>query len=188
MSTTLPDSQLAVLTNKNSSKLQTLPVPNPGPGEVLIKNVAVASNPKDWKLPGWLPDYEAVEGNDVAGYIVKVGEGVKEYKGGERVAAFSKMATRDNKVRGKRLARLSGSLTTFVNQYGAYQEYTVAPASTTFPIPENTSFEAAATLPLAVMTAAIGLFVVLGIPEPPKPGEEPSFAPGTDLNCFCIGF
>lgn len=77
---------------------------------------------------------------------------------------------------------------TFVNQYGAYQEYTVAPASTTFPIPENTSFEAAATLPLAVMTAAIGLFVVLGISEPPKPGEEPSFAPGTDLICFCIGF
>lgn len=28
------------------------------------------------------------------------------------------------------------------------------------------------------MTAAIGLFVVLGIPEPPKPGEEPRFASG----------
>ena len=69
-------------------------------------------------------------------------------------------------------------------QYGAYQEYTVAPASTTFPIPESVSFEDASTLPLAVMTAAIGLFVVLGIPEPPKPGEDPSSSPGADLNTF----
>lgn len=76
--------------------------------------------------------------------------------------------------------RLTVSLT-FGYQYGAYQEYTVAPASTTFQIPESISFEEAATLPLAVMTAAIGLFVVLGIPEPPKPGEEPSFASGMSL-------
>ena len=96
----IPDSQLAVLTSKSGSTLVTLPVSSPGPGEVLIKNVAVASNPKDWKMPNWLPDYEVVEGNDVAGYIIHVGEGVKEYKGGERVAAFSKMATRDNKVSG----------------------------------------------------------------------------------------
>ena len=98
--TDIPDSQLAILTSKSGSKLVTLPVSSPGPGEVLIKDVAVASNPKDWKIPNWLPDYEAVEGNDVAGYIIQVGEGVKEYKGGERVAAFSKMATRDNKVSG----------------------------------------------------------------------------------------
>lgn len=44
------------------------------------------------------------------------------------------------------------------------------------------SFEAAATIPLALITAAIGLFKVLGIPEPPKPGEEPSFAPGMKLS------
>lgn len=98
MSTSVPETQVSVLTNKTSSKLQTLLVQNPGPDEVLIKNVAVAANPKDWKIPSILSDYEAVEGNDVAGYIVKVGEGVKEYKGGERVAAYSKVATRNNKV------------------------------------------------------------------------------------------
>ncbi|KAL1738500.1 hypothetical protein HDZ31DRAFT_50894, partial [Schizophyllum fasciatum] len=51
-------------------------------------------------------------------------------------------------------------------QWGAYQEYTIAPASTTFPIPDNTSFEDASTLPLAAMTAVLGLFVKLGIPAP----------------------
>ena len=99
----VPDNQLAIITNKSGSKTVTLPIPVPGPNEVLIKNVAVASNPKDWKAPQFLPDYKAVEGNDVAGYIVRVGEGVTEYKGGERVAAFSKMATREHKVsRGSR--------------------------------------------------------------------------------------
>ena len=43
-------------------------------------------------------------------------------------------------------------------QYGAYAEYTVAPASTTFHIPESVSFEDASTLPLAYMTAALDLF------------------------------
>lgn len=101
MSTAVPEIQLTVVSNKTSSKLQTLPVPNPGPGEVLIRNVTVASNPKDWKVFHYFPEHEAVEGNDVAGHIVRVGEGVKEYKGGERVAAFSKMGTGENKVCGK---------------------------------------------------------------------------------------
>lgn len=99
MSTSIPETQLAVVSNKTSNKLQKLPVPSPEPGEVLIKNVAVASNPKDWKALFFFPGYESVEGNDVAGRIVKVGEGVKEYKGGERVAALSKMATGATKVR-----------------------------------------------------------------------------------------
>ncbi|KAL5498915.1 hypothetical protein ACEPAH_1433 [Sanghuangporus vaninii] len=144
--TSIPSEQLGVLSTKTSETLQTFPVPSPGPEEVLIKNVAVAANPKDWKMPIFTPNYSAIEGNDVAGIIVKVGEGVTEYKGGERVAAFSIMGSGDNK-------------------YGAYAQYTVAPAATTFPIPESTSFEEAATLPLAVGTVFIGLFKQLGIPE-----------------------
>jgi NADPH:quinone reductase-like Zn-dependent oxidoreductase len=46
-------------------------------------------------------------------------------------------------------------------------------ASTTFPLGPKTSFEEAATLPLAAMTAALGLFVKLKIPEPDENGEEP---------------
>ncbi|KAL5481119.1 hypothetical protein ACEPAI_10060 [Sanghuangporus weigelae] len=148
----IPSEQLGVLSTKTSETLQTFPVPSPGPGEVLIKNVAVASNPKDWKAPLFTPNYSAIEGNDVAGIIVKVGEGVTEYKGGERVAAFSIMRSGNNK-------------------YGAYAQYTVAPAATIFPIPDSTSFEEAATLPLAVGTAFIGLFKRLGIPEEPS-GEQ----------------
>lgn len=54
---------------------------------------------------------------------------------------------------------------------GAYMQYSIAPASTTFPIPDSTTFEDAATLPLAVMTSTIGLFKRLDLPETPK-GEN----------------
>lgn len=83
----------------SSNTFQILPVSLPGPNEVLIKNVAVASNPKDWKIPLYNANYSCVEGNDVAGVVVKVGEGVTEFKEGDRVAAFSKMSTMDPKVR-----------------------------------------------------------------------------------------
>ena len=94
---TLPTTQIGLVSTKIAIELQSFPVPSPGPDEILIQNVAVASNPKDWKVPLWLPveNYRGVEGNDVAGYVVKVGENVTEYKGGERVAAFTKMWTQD---------------------------------------------------------------------------------------------
>ena len=98
-SKTLPASQIGVLSLPDSVKLQSFPVPQPGPGEVLIQNVAVASNPKDWKYPSWDPEYANIEGSDAAGIIVAVGEDVTEFKGGERVAAFNRMGTKNNKVR-----------------------------------------------------------------------------------------
>jgi NADPH:quinone reductase-like Zn-dependent oxidoreductase len=64
------------------------------------------------------------------------------------------------------------------NQYGAYQTHSICPAWTTFPLAENTSYEDAATLPLAVMTAAIGLFVKLGLAEPTADGAASPEAKG----------
>ncbi|KAL1723112.1 chaperonin 10-like protein [Schizophyllum commune] len=149
---TIPQTQTAVLVGWTERKLTTVPVGKPGAGEVLIENVAVASNPKDVKLPKILyKEGEAyVEGNDVAGTAVAVGEGVSEYEIGARVAAFTKVGTKDNK-------------------YGAYQQYTVGTLTTTFPIPNAISYEEAATLPLALATAFIGLFPRLGIPAPDTP-------------------
>ena len=97
---TIPKTQTAVLVGPKERRLETIPVATPGPDEVLIENVAVASNPKDWKVPKWIykEDEAFVEGNDVAGTIVAVGENVSEYKVGARVAAFTIMRTKDNKV------------------------------------------------------------------------------------------
>ncbi|ORY91701.1 chaperonin 10-like protein [Leucosporidium creatinivorum] len=149
MSTASSRTMKAVFVSKEGRELVERPIPTPDAGEILIKNVVVSSNPKDWKLPFYLAPYAAVEGNDVAGLVEEVGEGVTDYKKGDKVAAFSKMRTAD--------------------KYGAYAEYTVSPVNTVIPLGPKTSFEAGAALPLAYMTAAIGLFQRLGLPNPSDP-------------------
>ncbi|PWN45176.1 GroES-like protein [Ceraceosorus guamensis] len=119
--------------------------PDLGEDEVLIRNVAVASNPKDWKVARW-GMFEGIEGNDVAGTIEAVGSKVTRFSEGDRVAAFTRVATHD--------------------KYGAYQARSVAPACTTWHIHANTTYEQAAALNLAFLTAAVGLYVTLGLPEP----------------------
>ncbi|CAD6564546.1 MAG: hypothetical protein CYPHOPRED_004058 [Cyphobasidiales sp. Tagirdzhanova-0007] len=132
-------------------EIRDFEIPQPGADEVLVKNAAVASNPKDWKMPMRL-QWQAIEGNDIAGYIEAVGSKVTGFKKGDKVAAFTKMTT-DTK-------------------YGAYAEYTVAPSHTAWHLADSTSFEEAATVPLAMMTAALGLFVHLGLETPSTSGSS----------------
>ncbi|EKG12959.1 Peptidase S9/S15 [Macrophomina phaseolina MS6] len=120
-------------------------IPEPTEDQVLIKVVVSGSNPKDWKIPEMMKQSRN-EGDDIAGVVEKVGANVTEFKPGDRVAAFHEMLT----------------------PHGSYAEYAIAWAHTTFHIPKNTSFEEAAAIPLAAMTAAIGLFHPsrLALPQP----------------------
>lgn len=124
----------------------------PSPGHLLVENVAVASNPKDWKISAY-GMWEGVEGNDIAGHIVAVAPDVKEFKVGDAVVGFTPMATHD--------------------KYGAYQRYTEIPEYITSHVPKGLSFEGAATLPLAALTAAVGLFSPehLALTEPDDQGK-----------------
>lgn len=49
---------------------------------------------------------------------------------------------------------------------GTYAEYAICPAQTVFRIPDSMSDEEAATFPLAIFTAAVGLYWNLDIPAP----------------------
>ncbi|KAL2194982.1 alcohol dehydrogenase-like protein [Corynascus similis CBS 632.67] len=122
------------------------PIPEPNENQVLIKVVVSGSNPKDWKLPD-IFDCTTNEGDDIAGIVEKVGANVFEFKPGDRVAAFHEMRTRG----------------------GSYAEYAIAWQHTTFHIPKSTSFEEAAAIPLAAMTAAVGLYLRLALPQPWSP-------------------
>lgn len=51
---------------------------------------------------------------------------------------------------------------------GAYSEYVVQEASLVFRYPSGMSPESAATIPLATITAALGLFYEMGLPLPPN--------------------
>ncbi|KAK3346578.1 alcohol dehydrogenase-like protein [Lasiosphaeria hispida] len=142
----------AIVSKGTKVEIVDSPIPEPNDDQVLIKVVVSGSNPKDWKLAEMRP-VSMNQGDDIAGIVEKVGANVYEFKPGDRVAAFHQMFT----------------------PHGSYAEYAIAWAHTTFPIPPETSFEDAATLPLAAMTAAVGLYQVLNLPQPwdPIPGAGP---------------
>ena len=63
-------------------------VPRPGPGFVLVKITSCALNPVDYhsQLTGILVDkYPYIAGNDGAGIVEEVGEGVSELNKGDKV-------------------------------------------------------------------------------------------------------
>ncbi|KAL3472711.1 GroES-like protein [Aspergillus californicus] len=139
------------------------PIPEPTPDQVLIKVVVSGSNPKDWKVPELAASgssnlamlIEAKkglnQGDDIAGVVEKVGSNVVEFKPGDRVAAFHEMCTPG----------------------GSYAEYAIAWSHTTFHLPKHTSFEEAATIPLAALTAAVSLYAHHRLPPPWAPAVKP---------------
>jgi NADPH2:quinone reductase len=74
--------------------------------------------------------------------------------------------------------------------HGAYAEYAIAPAHTTFHIPHKTSFEEASTLPLAAMTSALALYQTLDLPTPWKQATGPHpliiYGGATAVGAFAI--
>ena len=69
--------------------VKNVPVPTPGPGQILVKILASALNPVDWKIPvyklSYVQNYPAILGSDTAGTVEAVGEGVTAFKKGDRV-------------------------------------------------------------------------------------------------------
>ncbi|KAL9081887.1 MAG: hypothetical protein Q9159_006937 [Coniocarpon cinnabarinum] len=120
------------------------PYPNPTPEEVVVKSFAAAVNQIDWKLQryAYFPlKYPTIIGVDVAGEVVEVGSAVTNLKKGDRVAAHA-----HNLIYG-------GDA-----EHGGYQAYTRHSHRVVSPIPDSMSFERAAVLPLAISTAASGLY------------------------------
>jgi L-iditol 2-dehydrogenase len=81
-----------VLTSPGAFEVRDVPVPKPGPGEVLCRIRAVAicgSDPEIIRggLAGtWPPSYPFVAGHEWSGEVVEVGEGVVDLRPGDRVA------------------------------------------------------------------------------------------------------
>ncbi|VDC07629.1 unnamed protein product [Peniophora sp. CBMAI 1063] len=117
------------------------PTPTPSPNQILIRNRAVALNPVDIHIAqtgyilgphGW----PVVMGNDGAGDIAALGEGVAGWQVGDKV--FYQSGFEPNR--------------------GTFQELTIADAVRIARIPAGMSYEQAATVPLAFATAAIGAY------------------------------
>ncbi|KAI0723808.1 GroES-like protein [Cerioporus squamosus] len=142
----------------NRVEVKEHPVPEVREGDILVKTVAVAQNPTDWKFVHLgRANIGSVSGCDWSGYVVKTGKGVTSPTVGQHVAGF-----------------VMGS--TFADS-GAYAEYVRTPAELSWVVPDGTlSHEEAATMGCAFWTAVQALFhpTRLGLVEPPAKffGEE----------------
>jgi NADPH2:quinone reductase len=109
--------------------LVELPVPKPGSGQVLVKIEAVGVNFidtyfREGRYPEALP---FIPGQEAAGTVIALGEGVSGFKEGDRVA--------------------------WNGTRGTYAEFACAPAADLLKIPNAMSFEQAAAVLLQGLTA-----------------------------------
>ncbi|KAI0050795.1 dehydrogenase [Auriscalpium vulgare] len=146
----------AVVGENGTAVLTEVNVPKVGPGQVLVKVVAAAQNPSDWKMAKELKAIGAVLGLDYAGVVEEVGADVPaglRYIG-ERVCGFVKGAEGPS---------------------GAFSEYLVGSAKyAVIPIPAGWSFEDAAQIGVAGLTAVLALWEGnTGLPTPLAPTTTP---------------
>lgn len=119
-------------------ELVDLPVPKVGPDSVLVAVRAVSVNPVDWKVrEGYLDGlmdttFPVVPGWDVAGVVERVGLDTPELSVGDEVYGY----VRKDWMHG-----------------GTFAQYVAAPVRTLARKPATLSFEEAAAVPLAGLTA-----------------------------------
>ncbi|TWS18389.1 zinc-binding dehydrogenase [Tsukamurella asaccharolytica] len=136
--------------------VEDVPVPEPGPGEVLVKVAFCGICHSDLSLingtfPAMLP--EVTQGHEASGTIAKVGSGVTGWAEGDRVivAAGRPCATCPNCRRGNSADCTQVQIMAFAYD-GAWAEYTVAQAAGLTRVPDNVPLEQAAILADAVST------------------------------------
>lgn len=110
-------------------RLETVDIPEPGAGQVLVRLDAVGVNFIDvYKRSGlYAIDLPAIPGEEGAGSVVSVGGGVTDFLEGDRVA--------------------------WAGVAGAYAEYALVPAERLVPVPDEVSLPQAAAVMLQGMTA-----------------------------------
>ena len=147
-------------------KVQQAETHVPGDDEVLVKIKAIALNPIDWKQIQFgmnVPKWPCVFGCEGSGTVVAVGKAVTGFTSGDAVLAhFS-----------------SGQ-----DRSAAFQSHAALNATRVVQKPTWLSFEEAATLPVAYVTATGAIYQGLNIPLPYlEGGREAGFQPSSILVC-----
>lgn len=130
----LPSTQQAVRFDRTGGPevldLVEVPVPSPGPGEILIRHAAVGLNFIDiYQRTGLYPlPLPSRLGREAAGVVEAIGDGVTRFRVGDRVA-------------------------TATAPVGAYAQFHVLPETAAVAVPDDISLETAAAVMLKGMTA-----------------------------------
>ncbi len=128
------------------------PTPMPGEGEVLVKVGAISFNYRDLLMVKGLYNPKMklprIPCSDGAGEVAAVGEGVTAWKPGDRVAGIFMQNWLDGPLT---TAKARGALGGDID--GMLAEYVVLKQTGLVRLPEHLSFQEAATLPCAAVTA-----------------------------------
>ena len=116
-------------------KLEDVPSPSPGPGQVLIDIAATGVNYADAIMVGGKyqtkPDFPFSPGLEAAGVVAACGDGVARFKPGDRVMA--------------------------ILAYGGYAERALADEVETFPVPARMPFDEAGAFPIAYISSHVAI-------------------------------
>jgi len=127
-------------------RLEEVPTPRPGPGQVLMRMHAIGINPVETYIRAGtyarLPELPYTPGNDGAGVVEQAGADVSEFKTGDRIYT-------------------AGSIS------GTYAEFALCKADQVHPLPPNVSFAQGAAIGTPYATAYRGLLQRANA----KPGE-----------------
>ncbi|RPI18613.1 MAG: alcohol dehydrogenase [Ignavibacteriae bacterium] len=134
------------------------PVPQIKANEVLVNIKATTINRADLVIrngyPGLSLKFPHILGGDISGVVAKTGSDVKDFKEGDRVVVWSIVSEAPDEWARKGKAGQSPSWQYFgMHRQGSYAEYTPVPESSLIKLPDNVSFEEAACLPVAGLTA-----------------------------------
>ncbi|EMD40158.1 hypothetical protein CERSUDRAFT_46554 [Gelatoporia subvermispora B] len=138
----MPSQQKALILRSKQGEfaLEDIPVPAPGPHQILVKVEAAALNPLDWKIQAFgvmRETYPAILGFDGAGVVEAVGAEVQDL------------------VKGDRILFQGGH----DNNSSTFQQYVLLPAGVSAKVfPSTVTYDEAASIPVGLSAAALGLF------------------------------
>ncbi|KAJ7124586.1 alcohol dehydrogenase superfamily protein [Mycena crocata] len=151
----------------NNLVLHEVPLAAPKSNEVLVKTHAVSLQFRDLMVakgafPGFMPP-NLVPCSEMAGEVIAVGTDVTRWKAGDRVSANFLL----DKVHNERTPEITASALGGA-RHGVLTQYRNFPAHSLVDIPKHLSYEEAATLPCAAVTAYNAL---TGGSSPVKAGD-----------------
>jgi alcohol dehydrogenase len=153
----------AVIINENGATDKLIytadfPVPEIKPDEVLVNIKATSINRADLVIrngyPGLSLNFPHILGGDITGIIEKTGSEVNNFKTGDRIISWPIVACGKCEWCKKGRGGLCFNWQYFgMHRKGSYAQYAAVPASSLIKLPDNVSFEDAACLPVAGLTA-----------------------------------
>lgn len=168
-----PTQQKAVIVtpSKTATLVTDHPLPTLRDDYILVKTVSVALNPTDWKNVTARAPPGVLVGCDYAGIV-------------EDLSPTAAASTSLKK--GDRICGFAHGCNPVQPEDGAFAEYIVVPVGTQTRIPDNLSFQEAATLGVGVTTAGQALYQSLGLALPGEGRAESEGDEGKEKEAVLI--